>query len=343
MSTLTLTKPLQLTTFIKKRALISYFILAFGISWVLWFIEPSLRARDALTANLLIQFGTFGPIFSAMIVSAIAHPERVHSPVWSRFVLGGIILALTIYCSWPSATYLLANGSNWVNWLLLGLLTVVPAWIFFNVKSGISGVQGLLSSLGGWRTRLLWVGTALFLMLVLSISGVLVTALITGQSLLSFYQAFLTSESLKNLPLVLLATAFYGGPLGEESGWRGFALPRLQKHFDPLLASVYLGLIWGFWHLPLHVTGYYDAAFGNAITGLVMRAFTTIPLTIIFTWLYNRSKGNLLVLVVLHTAVNVTSSLVAPGVGMYVTTTIAVVLIVVFDRMYRKSEKQVIK
>ena len=93
-----------------------------------------------------------------------------------------------------------------------------------------------------------------------------------------------------NFALTFFATALYGGPLGEEAGWRGFLLPRLLKRFDPLLASVYLALIWGIWHLPLHFTGYYNAVFGSPWGGLLTRLFTTVPLAIIFTWLFNRNQ-----------------------------------------------------
>ena len=170
----------------------------------------------------------------------------------------------------------------------------------------------------------------------LSLTGVLLTSLLTGQSLGSLFDGIRSSETLKHFGLTFFGTALYGGPLGEEGGWRGFALPRLQKRFDPLLASVIVAAFWGLWHLPLHLTGYYSQVFGNPLNGILLQMFSIIPLALIFTWLYNRSKGSLLVMVLLHTAVNVTSSIVTPAVGMYIITTVAVVLMVLFDRMYRK-------
>ena len=145
------------------------------------------------------------------------------------------------------------------------------------------------------------------------------------------------SDTFRNLLRALPATALWGGPMGEEAGWRGFALPRLQRRFDPLLASVILGAAWGAWHLPLHLTGYYDAAFGGPLVGLLMRAFTTVPLAVVFTWTFNRSGGSVFAMVLLHTAVNITSGLAAPGWGMFVATAVAVALMVVLDRMYRKA------
>jgi membrane protease YdiL (CAAX protease family) len=99
---------------------------------------------------------------------------------------------------------------------------------------------------------------------------------------------------------------------------------------------VILAAFWSLWHLPLHLTGYYAQVFGTALNGFLTQTFSTVPLAILFTWLYNRSKGNLLVMVLLHTAVNVTSGIVAPAIGMYVVTAIAVASLIVFDRMYRR-------
>ncbi len=62
--------------------------------------------------------------------------------------------------------------------------------------------------------------------------------------------------SLLRIPRLLLPNLL-GGPLGEEPGWRGFALPRLQARFHPVVASVVLGLLWANWHLPLFAVSFY--------------------------------------------------------------------------------------
>ena len=109
---------------------------------------------------------------------------------------------------------------------------------------------------------------------------------------------------------------FLGGPLGEEIGWRGFALPRLQQRHTALTSSVLLGLIWGLWHIPLYFvpgTGQHeilrsgnDAAF--SIGGFVT---WTIGLSVLFTWLFNSLRGSLLVVIAFHTAVDLAAFL--PG------------------------------
>ena len=333
--------PSRITTLFQEKALPLYFGGAFLISWIAWFIEPLLRGSDPVAAAFFIQFGAYGPVLAAMLVAALGNPQRIPAPLGRRLLAGGLALLVAIFVNWLLFTHLLDTGAGIFDWVLTVIATLMPGWIFFNTNASLPGVRALLNPLTRWRTNPLWFVVALLLMLSLSAVGVLLVALLSGQPLFAWTEAFMASESMRNLALTLFATALYGGPLGEEAGWRGFALPRLQKRFDPLLASVWLGLIWALWHLPLHVTGFYDQTFGNPISGLLLRAFTTIPLTLIFTWLYNRTRGNLLVMVCLHTAVNVSSSLIAPGTGLYITTAIAVVLMVVFDRMYRRTGKEV--
>ena len=95
------------------------------------------------------------------------------------------------------------------------------------------------------------------------------------------------------------AVMFFGGPVGEELGWRGFVLPRLQKRFSPITASIIIGVIWSCWHIPMflvHAEGY-DISF-------IRYLFETIWLAILFTWLYNHTKGSLLIPILFHSVDN---------------------------------------
>lgn len=327
---------MPLSRFVSRQALLLFFGAAFLISWVLWFLEPGLRGHDGVTANLLIKIGTYGPVIAAMLVSALANTERVPAPLALRGLAGGLVCALAIYANWPTLQQLFSSQSLLRHWILMSVIILLPAWVFFNARSSLCGVQDLLHSLTRWRTHPVWFLTALILMPALSLSGVLLTALLTKQSLASLFGAIGSSQTLQHLAPTFLATAFYGGPLGEEGGWRGFALPRLQRRFDPLVASVIIAALWGFWHIPLHLTGYYGPVFGNPLGGILQQVLSTFPLAVIFTWLYNRSQGNLLVMVLLHTTINVTSGIVTPAIGLFITTTAAVVVMIVVDRMYWK-------
>jgi membrane protease YdiL (CAAX protease family) len=112
---------------------------------------------------------------------------------------------------------------------------------------------------------------------------------------------FLPRLGLAALPLWLVT---FG--LGEETGWRGFALPRLQAHHSALRASVILAAIWAGWHLPLF---FYDLAPGMAAFWLV----SLFAAAILLTWLFNGSGGSVMLPVAFHGTFNfVTSSTTAP-------------------------------
>lgn len=84
------------------------------------------------------------------------------------------------------------------------------------------------------------------------------------------------------------------GPMGEEAGWRGFALPRLQASRSPLVASLILGLIVAAWHLPLVFLPAEDLA--------PIFLLATVAVTFMYTWIYNHTGGSVLMTIIAHSA-----------------------------------------
>lgn len=124
---------------------------------------------------------------------------------------------------------------------------------------------------------------------------------------------------------------------GEEGGWRGYALPLLQKRFSPLTASVILTAFWAMWHLPLffYRPGYtgMDAA---GVAGWVLSLLTG---SILLTWLYNGSKQSLLVCAVFHATIDVAFTSDVPGaVNGYTGFAITVWGIVVARQLYKQKQ-----
>ncbi len=96
---------------------------------------------------------------------------------------------------------------------------------------------------------------------------------------------------------ILSFVAILVGCIAEEIGWRGFLLPKLQKRYTPLLSSIIVGVLWGVWHLN----------FAGGILGFVLYTVTIIEMSILMTWVYNKSNGNLLLMTVWHLVFNLTS------------------------------------
>ncbi|MGB9670525.1 MAG: type II CAAX prenyl endopeptidase Rce1 family protein [Halothiobacillaceae bacterium] len=98
---------------------------------------------------------------------------------------------------------------------------------------------------------------------------------------------------------VILLTA---GPIQEEFGWRGYALPRLQSRFNALTSSVILGFFWWLWHLPaVFIPGGFMT--DNLVVFLVLLVVITLA-SILFTWIYNNTNGSVLAAILTHTSMN---------------------------------------
>lgn len=109
-------------------------------------------------------------------------------------------------------------------------------------------------------------------------------------------------------PLSLLpfaAFTLFFGPLPEELGWRGFALERLQERFSALVSSLFLGMGWGLWHLPLFfIQGTYQHGLGLATTAFWLFMLTILFQSIMMTWIFNNSSRSTLAAILFHFMVN---------------------------------------
>ena len=95
----------------------------------------------------------------------------------------------------------------------------------------------------------------------------------------------------------LNALAIVIGCTAEEIGWRGFLLPNLQKRYTPFISSLLVGVLWGIWHLN----------FTGGLLGFVLYTVTIIEMSVLMTWLYNKSNGNLILMIIWHFMFNITS------------------------------------
>ena len=104
---------------------------------------------------------------------------------------------------------------------------------------------------------------------------------------------------LVSFPLVLI----FGGALFEEGGWRGFALPRLQRLHGSFIGTLILGILWACWHLPL----FWITVWGTppTILNMVLYIPSVIFMTIVFTWVFNNTEGSILLAILLHTSFDV--------------------------------------
>lgn len=132
--------------------------------------------------------------------------------------------------------------------------------------------------------------------------------------------AYVTAQMSNNAPLdfsflyqphLMIYWFFYllllGGPLQEEFGWRGYALDILQFRYSALKSSVFLGIIWALWHLPLNFTSDVGPQYSIAISMFVGSLITMTLLSILFTWIYNNTNRSVLAVLLFHASINFSS------------------------------------
>jgi len=202
------------------KELVMYFVLAYGISLLLWL--PVLLGRHP--SQYVFFAGTFGPALAALAT------HRIFAGDWK---------AVRLWTTFPDLSSGIASG---VSTVLIAAFSAA----FFMTKSGIDH----------------WQWSALIQILTLF-----------GPNLL-------------------------GGPLGEEAGWRGYALPRLQRRFNPVSSSLILGFLWANWHLPLLLAHIYNVTWWQFVA-------LTMAASFFLTFAFNKSGGSTICTVIVHGIYNV--------------------------------------
>ena len=207
---------------------------------------------------------------------------------------------------------LLTFGISWFPWyagIAPEVMTMGPSIAAFLVVLLVGGRQGfvnLLHSFGRWRVGLSLWGIAIFGPAILYLIGLGVYLLIGGDA----PPFIMIREELNLIPLYLVMVVLmpWNGPIGEEFGWRGYALPKLQKKSGPLIASLVIGAVWGIWHLPsfLALQGVVGVIYADVgMIFILLYTLGTIANSIFMTWLYNKSKASALVAgIIWHAAIN---------------------------------------
>ena len=243
-----------LGAFVRHHGLVSFYALAFGLSWLAWL--PYILSRDGGLGVLDFSF----PAFLGTTSLAGVLPGAYLGPLGAAFVVTALSEGRPGLRRW--AGRLFRWGVNW-KWYALALLGV-PAVI----------VLGTLVASPGAAAGLRLPPLGLFLAYV---------------------------------PFLLLQLVTTG--LAEEPGWRDFALVRHQRQHGPLLGTLILGVLWGVWHVPLFFTEW-GAWMGGAnpiAIGLFV-AFAVV-LSVVVTWLFNRTNGSLPLAMVAHVSNNTFVSL----------------------------------
>jgi len=216
---------------------------------------------------------------------------------------------------------------------------MLSALIVTGLTGGASGLQKLFNRMTQWRVNpRWWLFAATPLLFYLLTASVL--WLIQGNPI--DINALGEIDFLPPLEMVALPVWILTFGIGEETGWRGFALPRLQKGRSALSATIILWLVWAFWHLPLFFYSYPLSVLPGFLIGLLAGSIT-------FTWLFNSTRGSVLLVALWHGAFNFTTACVSckTGVGAAAVSTAVMIWAVLIVLIFKpadlsRSGKQVV-
>lgn len=203
---------------------------------------------------------------------------------------------------------------TWIGWIPLAVFGLPPTPVFVAIYT-ITGfgpavaalivtwmagddVRGWAAQFVHWRVNARYWLVALFLPAVAMVIAGGIALFLTGRAL-SLPTAHQVTYQSVAYPIMMVLVLLAGGGQ-EEPGWRGFALPRLQKRYSALVSSLLVGVAWIVWHLPLFAI-YWSSQYG---VSFVPWALMALALSVVFTWVYNATRGSVLLVAVLHASVN---------------------------------------
>lgn len=316
----------------RRHQLISFFGLSFVISWGLLIVFGPLYAAGVRMVTPFLMLALFGPALAGIILSGIDDPRSDPSPSEARL----LAFVLTWAVATPAFVFSPEVGREGIELsvrllVMAGVVALIPAYIVSSAFSRKVGIRSYLQPLVRPRGHVVWYILAIGLVPALLLLSVLLTRLAGGEVPAPRLAA--DGEWGGFLGLFLLSAAyrfFFANACGEEPGWRGFALPRLQAIYSPLTANLILAFFWALWHLPLpQAQGLTNpAAFAWYYVG-------TFSHCILIAWLFNHTRGSILVAGLLHVSSNVSRLMVPETLAFqFIRPAFCVTLIIVY-RMWK--------
>jgi uncharacterized protein len=212
---------------------------------------------------------------------------------------------LAIVMSWLIVLPSLLFGMPFKPFQTAGAYGPLLAAVIVSAALGGDELKSLLNRMTDFRFRLGWYLFAIF-------GYVLLYLLVAGLSGAPLAQSFTEKWTLIfTLYLPALFTSYLVNPIGEETGWTGFAIPHLQRRFRPWLSAIILGAVWAVWHLPGFFVPSEMGAFNPV--NFIFFVLVSIFVRILWTWVANHTKGSGIAAILLHASSNAVSFALIPN------------------------------
>ena len=185
---------------------------------------------------------------------------------------------------------------------IAGLLgPVLSGFIMTSVIEGWPGISRLVRRIVRWRVGLRW-----YLFALIGLPAIMALATIIRPGALESLDVSAQPITLAYLK-AFLCMAIMGGPLFEEPGWTGFAQPRLQQMYGPLLGGLLLGGLWALWHLPgflIPSEDIRDIPPRGTVLDFAVFALALVGLRLIIIWVVNNTRDSVLMAILVHASWN---------------------------------------
>ena len=187
--------------------------------------------------------------------------------------------------------------------MIMGYIAVfgpgIAAFVLTARSSGKVGIKTLWKR--GWQLDFnkIWLIPTI---LMIPFAALLTLAILSLLDISIVWEAALPPAMVVPIGLLIWLLGAYP----EEYGWRGYALPRLLEKFNPLIASLILGSVWGIWHLPLH----FIPTTTQYVIPIWQYLLLTLVLSVLYTWLYLATGGNLFIASLFHASGNIAGALI---------------------------------
>ncbi len=320
----------KVTGWIKRHQVLAFFLLSYAISWSALLIYDFIFHGDSPVEVLIMPIVVFSPALTAMLISGIAEPFPKHAsskPRWIAFILAWLFSAV-ILIVYALEIYKVEDLALAV--IIFSIIAILPAWVLSSAYARTPGIRKLFSTLIKPRGPLLWYLVVFLIFPGIPLLGMGITRLLGGEA--QFFLADMPSRDAATLLLLEFLHVFLmTGGINEESGWRGFALPRLQSRFPVIMAALVVGFFWAMWHLP------YDIGEGVPITWILENRLLWTPLfAILMTWLYNHTNGSILAPALFHSAMNAFGNQISITTAGNVLFIGLAIIAILSDRMWKK-------
>jgi membrane protease YdiL (CAAX protease family) len=219
---------------------------------------------------------------------------------------------------------------------------ILVTWL----EGGTDGVRDILGRMAKWRIRPVWIAVAVLSVWVLYIvSGAIIVMMGQPWPDISLFGQVMYMPYLTFAGTWLLWIFTYG--IGEETGWRGFLLPRLQSRFSALVSALIVSLIWAPWHIPMFL--YNENLMSLGLVGTIFWVIGLMFGSVLLTWLYNSSEGSILMTALWHATYNLftgaasqAAGLTAGFISMFVMIWVVLIIMVYKPMHLSRSERQTI-